>query len=111
MTEPTFKFPLGLLSSSSSYEDIEDTTTLSKRLTAEIKRGKVHNLSTAAELQTFLSTTTYAIVTFWTNNDGTHKEMGLKFAGLSNEHAETGLLAFARADTDDMRDVALRCCK
>jgi thioredoxin 1 len=62
-------------------------------------------------LEAFLATTTYAIVTFWTDYDGTHKDMGLRFAELSRNHAEPGVFEFARANADDMRDLAVRYCK
>jgi thioredoxin 1 len=102
-----FQFPLGLLDPSNSYDDIDDKTPLGKQLTADMKRGKVHNLATASELEAFLATTTYAIVTFWTDYDGTHKNMGLKLAELSRKYAEPGLFEFSRANADDM----IRYCK
>ena len=80
-----FKFPIGLLSSSDSYEDIEVTLPFSQGLATELNRGKIHNLATASDLQAFLSTTTYAIVTFWTDYDGTQKKIGLEFVKLARE--------------------------
>jgi thioredoxin 1 len=106
-----FKFPLGLLSSSNSYEDIEDASSLGKKFTAEMSGGKIHNLSTASDLHVFSSTTTYAIVTFYTAYGGTQKKMGLELSKLSTEHAEPGIFVFARANADDMRGLALRYCK
>ena len=51
------------------------------------------------------------MVNFWTDWDHTHIEMASFFASLAADYGEPGILTFARANADDMRDLTLRYCK
>jgi len=51
------------------------------------------------------------MVNFWTDWDHTHIEMAPFFASLAADYGGPGILTFARAYADDMRDLALRYCK
>lgn len=71
----------------------------------------IRRITSAAELQTLLSSTTYAIVDFYTDYDGTHVKTAPNFGGLAFEYGIPGVLEFARANMDDLADVAKKYCQ
>jgi hypothetical protein len=70
----------------------------------------VHRVSSAAEPQKLLGGAIYVTVDFYTDYDGTHREMAMECEKLAKQHAIPGILEFAKANIDDMRDVVKKYC-
>ncbi|RYP56716.1 hypothetical protein DL771_011655 [Monosporascus sp. 5C6A] len=62
----------------------------------------------AAELDALLAGTMYAVVYFYTDYDGTHGRMPPRLASPAAAPGVPGVLAFVRANCDDMPEVAAR---
>ncbi|KAI2463536.1 hypothetical protein F4781DRAFT_117785 [Annulohypoxylon bovei var. microspora] len=71
----------------------------------------VHRITSPDTLYKLLETTTYVAVNFFADYDDTHVQMAMAFADLSHTHGVPGVLAFARANRDDVPEVAKKYCK
>ncbi|RYP59777.1 hypothetical protein DL769_008395 [Monosporascus sp. CRB-8-3] len=67
-----------------------------------------HGALDESQLEALLAGTTYAVVDFYTDYDGTHWHMSPRLASLAVAHGVPGVPAFVRANRDDMPDVAAR---
>jgi hypothetical protein len=100
-----FRFPLGRININAMEEGGQLTGS-----SAQTHR-RVHDVPTAAVLDTLLSSNTYLLLNLWTDYDRTHTQMSPFFAMLAKYYSEPGVLVFARSNADDMRDRAVKYCQ
>lgn len=66
----------------------------------------LHHISSAAELQTLLETTTYVAVDFYADWCGPCKVIAPVYEKLAAKHSVPGILAFAKVNVDTVQEAA-----
>lgn len=69
---------------------------------------KLHQITSAQQLQTLFDSNTYVAIDFFATWCPPCKAISPVFETLANKHAVPGVLAFAKINTDEVKDVALR---
>ncbi|KAF4979138.1 hypothetical protein FZEAL_4628 [Fusarium zealandicum] len=70
--------------------------------------GEVHKVTTAAELDALLSSTTHVVVDFYADWCPPCRAIAPVFSKLADNHARKGHLAFAKVNVDHVKNVAER---
>ena len=70
--------------------------------------GKVHKITTAAELETLLSSTKHVVVDFYADWCPPCRAIAPVFSELAENNAEPGQLAFAKVNVDNVSNVSGR---
>jgi hypothetical protein len=102
-----FAFPLGF-----ERNLVPERSHLQKALEEISIKWHIHQPTTASEFRELLESNTYVIMNFYSDFYATHTVAnGVCFVNPTKEYGVPGILAFARANVDDMRDVASKYCK
>lgn len=69
---------------------------------------KTHHITSSAELDSLLSSTTYVTVDFYADWCPPCKQIAPIYQNLAAKHSVPGVLAFAKVNVDHVQDVAAR---
>jgi hypothetical protein len=75
---------------------------IQKSVEASLDRFTNHDVTVQIDLDKTLGSSTYVLTNFLT-------EVDPMFASLTTEHAQPGILVFARVSANHVHDIALRC--
>ncbi|KAH7309507.1 thioredoxin-like protein [Stachybotrys elegans] len=69
---------------------------------------KIHHITSSAELEDLMSSTTYVAVDFFADWCPPCKAIAPIFSSLASAHSVPGVLAFAKVNVDHVRDVSMQ---